>query len=212
MERDAAHSAEKYHHIHKSEGTEFMLHKLLRFAFPCYWVLDCVVIIKLSHCEVNANVEERKKRKKKRNTQLWRIIKKSTSQKSQDNGKRSGWGQGNMKWNWEDPYSLCPSFTLHLSQQWNGLVIFQKEDPRWQRTEEREVSFTCILVPGAWGALTKCRGRRTDLQFWENGRSCVDSGVCDGFHQLQRWVNTSMCKNKNQSTKRVGKIFSIIVS
>lgn len=63
MERDAEHSAEQYHHIHKSEGTEFMLHKLLKFAFPCYRVLDCVVIIKLFNCEVNVNVEERKKKK-----------------------------------------------------------------------------------------------------------------------------------------------------
>lgn len=142
---------------------------------------------------------KQKKKKEKRNTQLWIIIK-SSSQKSQENGKRSKWGQGNMKWNCKDPYSLCSSLTLHLSQQRNGLVIFQKEDPRWQRTEEREVFFTCILVLGVWGSLTECRERRTDLQLWENGRSFADIGVCDGFHQLQWWVNASTYKNKNQST------------
>lgn len=69
--------------------------------------------------------------------------------------------------------------------------------------------FTCSLVPGGWGSLGE---RRTDPQFWENGRSWADSGVCDDFHQLQRWVNASMYKNKNQSTKSLGKIFWIIAS
>lgn len=58
-------------------------------------------------------------------------FKKSSIWKSQENGK-----MGTGRWNWSDVNGtgeillVCPSFTLHLSQQRNGLVMFQKEDPR----------------------------------------------------------------------------------
>lgn len=92
--------------FHKSGELNSCFTHILKFAFPCYQVLDCVINMKLFRCELNANVEERKKREgrggKKRSPQLRRIIKKSASQKSQENG--------NVQWNRKEPFSLCASF------------------------------------------------------------------------------------------------------
>lgn len=55
-------------------------------------------------------------------------------------------------------------------------------------TEDRRKGSVLHLHSGprSVGYSQKAQGRRTDLQSWENGRSCADSGVCDGFHQLRR--------------------------
>lgn len=52
--------AEPHHLTSHGELNSCFTH-MLKFAFPCYQVLDSVINMKLFHCELNTNVEERKK-------------------------------------------------------------------------------------------------------------------------------------------------------
>lgn len=77
-------------------------------------------------------------------------------------------GDGNTKWNQKVAYSLCSSFTLHLSHQWNGLVIFQKEG--------RKKGSTAWILDDTGQKKGKCWW----LAFWSKAWGCLSRSAEKG--------------------------------
>lgn len=188
---------------HKSEVAEFLLFKHAPFCSPLLlstWLCGHHKAL-LLWSEGKHGITGRKLEGQRKYTKPWGGKKRNRILVRIRQQKRVGMG-----FEMERDRSLQSLVILHLSEWTRDISKRRKEkgqqcslDPRWHRTEEREVFLTCLLVQEGWRSLIKCRRRRAEPQSGEDGSSGAAGSDGDGFCWLQGWVTASLYKKKSQN-------------